>query len=207
MRQHTRVLVPFLVVATLTIPLSAQQGESFAERVDVNIVNIDVLVSDKQGKPVTGLGKAAFQLKEDNNKIKIDRFSKDGTAAASFPSMVVYVDDTHVFAAGRNAVLDALSPYLIERMSTREAAVMVVRFDDFTEILLNFTSDPEEVKAAIDDLKQRKPNPSESMLLERNAGQQMQEARRGGGNDVMDAMRGYATTLKRDTTRSLGALT
>ena len=101
MRQHTRVLVPFLVVATLTLPLSAQQGESFAERVDVNIVNIDVLVSDKQGKP----------------------------------------------------------------------------------------------------------NPSESMLLERNAGQQMQEARRGGGNDVMDAMRGYATTLKRDTTRSLGALT
>lgn len=84
---------------------------------------------------------------------------------------------------------------------------MVVRFDDFTEILLNFTSDPEEVKAAIDDLKQRKPNPSESMLLERNAGQQKQEARRGGGNDVMDAMRGYATTLKRDTTRSLGALT
>jgi hypothetical protein len=46
------------------------------------------------------------------------------------------------------------------------------------------------------------------MLLERNAGQQMQEARRHrGGNDVMDAMRGYATTLKRDTTRSLGALT
>ena len=93
MRQHARVLVPFLVVATLTIPLSAQQGESFAERVDVNIVNVDVLVSDKQGKPVTGLGKAAFQLKEDNNKIKIDGFSKDGTTAASFPSMVVYVDD------------------------------------------------------------------------------------------------------------------
>jgi CHAD domain-containing protein len=121
--------------------------------------------------------------------------------------VVVYVDDTHVFAAERNAVLDVLSPYLIERTSTREAAVMVVRSDDFTEILLNFTSDPEEVKASIHDLKQRKPNPSESMLLERNADQQKQEARRRGGNDVMNAMRGYATTLKRDTTRSLGALT
>ena len=44
MRPQTRVLTSFLVAATLTIPLSAQQGASFAERVDVNIVNVDVLI-------------------------------------------------------------------------------------------------------------------------------------------------------------------
>ena len=114
MRQHIRLFVPFLIVAALTSPLSAQQGAPFGERVDVNVVNVDVLISDKQGKPVRGLDESAFQLKEDNRKIKIEGFSEDDTAAASVPSIVVYIDDTHVSAGGRNAALDALSPYLVE---------------------------------------------------------------------------------------------
>ena len=175
MRQQARVFTSFLVAASLTIPLSAQQGDSFAERVDVNIVTVDVLISDRQGKPATGLDKSAFQLKEDKNKIKIDRFSEDGTAAATFASVVIYVDDTHLYAAGRDAALDALSPYFTERMASGESAVMVVRFDGFSEILQSFTTDIEAVRSAIEDLKQRETNPSESMLLEREAVRQMQE--------------------------------
>ena len=115
----------FLAVAVLPTPsVGAQQGSSFSERVDVNVVNIDVLIRDKQGRPVTGLDKSAFQLKEDNKKIKFDRFSEDGTAAAAFPSIVVYVDDTHVSEAGRNAALDALRLYLEERLGTGETSVM-----------------------------------------------------------------------------------
>ena len=183
MRLQSFVLAFFVAVGSIVAPLAAQQGSSFVERIDVNLVNVDVLISDRQGKPVTGLAKSVFQLKEDNNKIKIDGFSEDGIAAAAFPSIVVYVDDTHLFKAGRNAALDALSPYLVDRMGSGESAVMIVRFDGFSEVLQGFTMDAEAVRSAIEDLKQRETNPSESMLLEREAVRQMQEGQSRGGTD------------------------
>ena len=36
--------------------------EAFFERVDVNVVTVDVVVTDKQGRAVTGLGRDDFEI-------------------------------------------------------------------------------------------------------------------------------------------------
>jgi len=46
----------------------------FLETVDVNIVNVDVFVRDKQGNPITGLTVDDFELFEDGNPIAITNF-------------------------------------------------------------------------------------------------------------------------------------
>ena len=106
---HLKTLVSalFLILAVVATA-GAQQSSTFAERVDVNAVNVDVLVSTKQGAPATGLAKNAFQLQEDDEKVKIDGFSEEGAIAGSYPSIVLYVDDTHVAKAGRDEALESM---------------------------------------------------------------------------------------------------
>lgn len=60
-----------LIFLTLTIPAAAQQPE-FGERVDVNAVLIDVLVTDKAGNQILGLGKEDFIVKEKGVRQTID---------------------------------------------------------------------------------------------------------------------------------------
>ena len=53
----------------------------FIETVDVNVVNVDVFVSDKQGNPISGLKADDFEIFEDGNPIAITNFYavEDGT--------------------------------------------------------------------------------------------------------------------------------
>ena len=51
----------------------AEEG-AFFESVDVNIVNVQVFVTDKKGNPITGLGIDDFDLFEDKRPVKISNF-------------------------------------------------------------------------------------------------------------------------------------
>ena len=46
----------------------------FSGTTDVNVVNVDVVVTDKQGKPVSGLGVDDFQLFENGKPVEISNF-------------------------------------------------------------------------------------------------------------------------------------
>lgn len=68
----------------LTAPLVAQQPSAegvFVGRVEVNVVNIEVYVTDKDGHPVTGLTREDFELYEDGERVEITNFFavEDGT--------------------------------------------------------------------------------------------------------------------------------
>ena len=91
-------------LAALLLPsLGAGQQPSAAvsESVDVNIVNVDVWVSDRKGSPMTGLVAKDFQLFEDEKKVKVVNFY-EGNDPDELASLVVYVDNTSVAAGNRN---------------------------------------------------------------------------------------------------------
>ena len=70
------LLVAALAVL-LTGPLVAQQPsaeEVFVGRVEVNVVNVEVYVTDKDGHPVTGLTREDFELYEDGERVEITNF-------------------------------------------------------------------------------------------------------------------------------------
>src|SRR3954452_5567068 len=88
---------------------------SFGEAVEVNVVNIDVYATDKQGHRVTGLGKDDFELLEDGKRVTISNFEVvDGGQGAA------------VTAAAPAAAGSPAAPGAPE-----DALNLVVYFDDF----------------------------------------------------------------------------
>src|SRR5690349_14495023 len=61
---------------------------TFGERIDVRVVNVEVVVTDKSGNRVTGLPASEFRLKVDGKEVPIEYFSevRGGDAIAPGPS-------------------------------------------------------------------------------------------------------------------------
>lgn len=62
-----------------------EPDERFFEALAVNVVNVEVVVTDKQGEPVTGLGKDDFELYDDGRPVEITNFYAVGGESASPP--------------------------------------------------------------------------------------------------------------------------
>jgi VWFA-related protein len=84
MRHHLTISACLLLTAAA---LAAQEAaaptpgtvddvkdDRFFETVDVNVVNVEVFVTDKQGEPVTGLTKDDFEVFEDGSPVAITNF-------------------------------------------------------------------------------------------------------------------------------------
>ena len=85
----SRLLLP-LLAALAVAPSHAQQSppaqapsapaetaapqEEFFESIEVNLVNVEVYVTDKKGNRIPGLGKDDFQLFEDGKPVQITNF-------------------------------------------------------------------------------------------------------------------------------------
>jgi VWFA-related protein len=90
-------LLSFLALAfsaflPFSLPLAAQPAaetsEEFVESIDVRVVNVEAVVTDRQGKRVRALSPKDFRLLVDGKEVPIDYFTEivDG-ATASAPSM------------------------------------------------------------------------------------------------------------------------
>ena len=55
-------------------PAARAEQEPFVDIVNVSVVNVDVYVTDKQGRPVTGLTRDDFQLFENKRPVEITNF-------------------------------------------------------------------------------------------------------------------------------------
>lgn len=172
-----------LLASLLGLPRAAAQDQSetagFGEVVEVNVVNVDVVVTDGKGRPVTGLEAADFELLEDGRAVEITHFSfvggtpaaagsgtsdggdplqpalgeRDSTAAVEADGLwlVIYVDNLHLRLFERTRALDKLQALVREQLSPADR-VMVVTYDRALRARLGFTSDLERVEATLRDL-------------------------------------------------------
>ena len=82
-----RGTVGLLLVAALLAPgglVAAQESEppsAFTETVDVEVINVDVYVTDRAGNPVSDLTRDDFILLRDKKRIEFDYFYASGEAA------------------------------------------------------------------------------------------------------------------------------
>jgi VWFA-related protein len=128
-------LVPHLVVIALAAPLGAQEGTApptFSSRVD--LVTVDVVVLDGDGRPLRGLTREDFTLFEDGKAQQVESFeafdwpddpspSRDtlGTSADRDPSLpagtrtfVLLVDDANLSPVRHTVVREAVERFLVE---------------------------------------------------------------------------------------------
>ena len=100
----------------------------FSEVVDVRVVNLEVVVTDKDGVPIHGLQPEHFLLEIDGKEVPIDYFSEvragvagpavDGAGISSLPAVVpgdpvatsylIFLDEFFALARDRDKVLEAL---------------------------------------------------------------------------------------------------
>ncbi|MFL6194133.1 MAG: VWA domain-containing protein [Thermoanaerobaculia bacterium] len=161
-----------LLLAAWIPPASAQSGAaSFGEAVDVNVVNVDVYVTGKDGQRVTGLGKNDFELLEDGKPVAVTNFevmtpeaareagsapASSGPPAAAAPeaawNLVLFFDNSNIVAAHRNQAVKQLRDF-VERELGPADRVMLVSFDQGLRVRLPFTTDRARLASALEELK------------------------------------------------------
>ncbi|MDH3254969.1 MAG: VWA domain-containing protein [Acidobacteriota bacterium] len=160
-------------------PALEADDELFFATVDVNVVNVDVFVTDKQGNPVTGLGADDFELFEDNRPVQISNFyaveggrtdavpmSSESAGSEPRPKptepqalpqdqrlfLIVYVDNYNIRPFNRNRVFRRLREFLHDRLGAADQ-VMLVSYDRSLNVRHPFTSRPEVIGRALYDLE------------------------------------------------------
>ncbi|MCY3966013.1 MAG: VWA domain-containing protein [Acidobacteria bacterium] len=177
-RRHRLLRISRILAVTMLLAAAAsgqQQDlpEVFSEVVDVRVVNIEVVVTDRKGNRVHSLQASEFELLVDGEPTPIDYFTeiRDGFAlepgegdVAAVPSLdpdtpvatnfLIYVDDFFSIERDRNRVLDRLEEDLGELGPADRVAA--VAFDGSSvETLTAWTNSPGQLGEALDRARGR----------------------------------------------------
>jgi len=215
-----------------TAAAPAAGGDNFIETVDVTVVNVDVYVTDKQGRRVTGLGKDDFELSEDGKPVKITNFYavEGGRPTAGLqtveepvpgqppperkggPSpvpedqrlrLIVYLDNFNIHPFNRNRVLKELRAFLHDHVG-REDRVMLVTYDRELHIRSCFTSDPDLVSGLLSDQEKVTGSAVHADSDRKVVLDRIQDS--SSSDEALSFARGYAESVFNDLTFSLDAI-
>lgn len=175
----TLSIVLLAILALAGAPARAQLavGQDLSERIEVNTVNVEVSVTGKDGRPVTGLQRRDFELREDGKPVEIVNFDAVAHYAAAVPqapgeaapspatdreaavpegfaepaSWVLYIDDAFIEPASRARVLGQVGEFLTRQLAPGDQ-VMVATYDLGLRIRLPFTKDRGSLSWALDQV-------------------------------------------------------
>ncbi|HEY3052321.1 MAG TPA: VWA domain-containing protein [Thermoanaerobaculia bacterium] len=150
-----------LIVLFLALPLVAQTP--VIEKIDVNVVNVDVTVTDRAGNPVRGLTRDDFQIFEDGKAQKVTNFyavtGAEGGGAPLVPDerfrrkVLVVVDNVTTSRYFRDRALDRLERFINDRFSGGDYEWSLALVDRRPHLLLAPTSDKQQIFSAITEIR------------------------------------------------------
>ena len=161
-------------------PAGDAPDEDFFDVVEVEIANIDVWVTDKQGNPIEGLGKDDFVVYRDGRQVEISNFYavENGRQRAALgdleapaeevdrePSLtpdrlelehrlwlIVYIDNYNIDPIERNRIFPALRQFLGRSLRPGDQA-MLVTYNRSLEVKQPFTAEISLVGDSLDELE------------------------------------------------------
>ncbi len=175
-------LVVLIALATV-LPAGRSTGQpaSDAPRVsasaEVSILGVEVVVTDKDGRPVHGLSASDFEVLHGGKPVAITNFHEErdlgpepGAPAAAAPAtaspaaapaarvprrVVVFVDRLYLpEPLRRHQLFDGLKQFLARALGPGDEA-MVVSWGDSVRVVRSFTGNLEELEATIDAVSRR----------------------------------------------------
>ncbi len=166
---HVAVLLG-LLASTAGAQDEAQPAAGDVERIEVRLVNLEILATDHEGRPVTGLTAEDFEIVDDGDPVEIIHFASPpglsadrredapepaaapaSSAPAEPPLLVFYFDALHLTRDQRRPVLDALERFLWEQRVPAER-VMVLNQTQDVQMLAPFGSSVERLVQALEEL-------------------------------------------------------
>lgn len=166
-----------IIASAIALSAATSLAQNLAESIEVRVVNVDVVVRDRAGKPVTGLTKADFEIYENGQKREITNLSEihatSGTAvpatAPSQPSsvpaapepaveirprnIVMFVDNYSMQPFRRDKVLQSLRKFVDEQLRPQDL-VMLVLCTQQVKVITPFTNDRKAIEQGVASIKQ-----------------------------------------------------
>ena len=189
MLTHLRTRISLAAVALLALvaaaPPQPRPQLSLGETIEVSIVNLDVVVTDKAGNRVRGLTQNDFEVLEEGKPQPITNFAEygNGTAVSDSHSgvesaagvaprpqprtIVIFVDDFHLNLTKSTPMFDAMKEML--RKSVRPGdAVAVISYANGFRGNVQYTDDLNQLIAAIDRIadERRRPHLEDALVAQ-----------------------------------------
>jgi VWFA-related protein len=169
-----------LAVMVPAAPSAAQEPQTpsvFGEQIDVRVVNVEAVVTDRQGNRVQGLKPEDFRLKVDGKTVPVEYFNeiRGGQAIAlgegggegavkGLPSLapgspvgtsyLVFVDNFFSLGPRRNEVLKSLKEQL-SRLGPEDRMAIVAYDGGGVEMLSSWSNSSRQLEKAIDEAVRR----------------------------------------------------
>jgi VWFA-related protein len=139
-------------------PKKIENMPNYSINVEVPLVNLDVLVTTKDGQTIPNLKKENFKIMEDGAPQQISTFNRT-TAPITAVLLVEFASTNYYF------MVDALNAsYSFANTLQKDDWVAVISYDMKPQILADFTQDKRAVQAALNQL--RMPGFAETNLFD-----------------------------------------
>ena len=161
-----------VLAALIGFTAAAGIAQEAAESIEVRVVNVDVVVRDRAGKPVTGLTRDDFEIFENGQKREVTNLyevrapapagSVEATPAPAAaapaatpveirPRNIILVDNYSLDPFRRDKVLQSLDKF-VEQLGPRDQ-VMLVLCTQKTTVVTPFTRDRNAIRAGVETIK------------------------------------------------------
>ncbi|HET9768932.1 MAG TPA: VWA domain-containing protein [Thermoanaerobaculia bacterium] len=210
---------------------AAKEG-AFFEQVNVDVINVEVFVTDKQGEPIRGLKQEDFQIFEDGHPVAISNFYSVDEAGKPRPTLlppppvpsgdrppgvqeppavpeeqrlylILYVDNFNIKPFNRNRVFRRIREFLDYNVGPEDRVMLVTYNRSFKE-RVSFTSDSALVNSALFEIE-KETGYNVTREGERNElVRDIEEAE--SAQEVIGRVRAYAGSLYNDTMVSIDAI-
>jgi VWFA-related protein len=159
---------------SLAVALAAAMAgaQTLTEKIDVSVVNVDVVVTGADGKPVRGLTRNDFQLFEDGaaqpvtNFYAVEGAARPAVAGASAPvaaeqedprfrrKVLVLIDNNHISKHGRELALQKVEQFIDDRFRGGEYDWSIAAIGSHVGMVMPLTSDKDTIHAALQAIRQ-----------------------------------------------------
>jgi VWFA-related protein len=175
-------LLSLLLAAAITFPLGAQKKPSepdlprLVENIDVRVINVDVVVTDKRGNPVPNLKAEDFEIYENSapkpitnfyevqgGRPKLEAFEKGAAQQPDAPPakqetpenlkrrIIFYVDNLSLSPFNRNRVFEQAKAFMKQVVRPGDE-VMIATYNRSMKVRVPFTRDIAQLESNLDAL-------------------------------------------------------
>jgi VWFA-related protein len=237
LNRFSRILALGVMAVVGAVPFASAQQKNpdppkLVDVVEVNVINVDVVVTDRKGNPVTGLKRDDFEVLENGVRKPITNFYevRGGSAAiagdeapapapvAAAPAakpaedamtentrrrVIIYIDNLSLAVFNRNRVFTQMKQFVRDVMRPGDEA-MIATFNRSMKIRVPFTRDVDTIISTLDTIAGESALGTTSYSERKSVESRIRDARN--YDEASAAARTYANSAHHDLRQSVTSI-